>query len=83
MTKHGAQATMLSDPDLAVTRSLGLENMKPKIKPPGVAGLPIPTTILLDADHIVRWIDQAPDYQVRAAPERIRAALVEGLGLPA
>jgi peroxiredoxin len=80
MRKHGSQATMLSDPDLSVTRILGVENTAPKIKPPGVAGLPIPTTILVDADHIVRWIDQAPDYQVRAAPERIRAALVDGLG---
>ena len=83
MAKHGAQATMLADPDLAVTRILGLENTAPKMKPPGVAGLPIPTTILVDSDHVVRWIDQADDYQVRSAPERVRAALVNVLGEPA
>jgi peroxiredoxin len=82
MAKHGSQATMLADSDLAVTRLLGLENTAPKVKPPGVVGLPIPTTILVDADHVVRWIDQATDYQVRAAPERVRAALIEALGEP-
>lgn len=82
MTKHGAQATMLSDSDLSVTRALGLENTAPKVKPPGLVGLPIPTTILIDADHNVRWIDQATDYQVRSAPERVRAALVDALGEP-
>ena len=78
--KHGAQATMLSDPDLSVTRQLGLENTAPKIKPPGLVGLPIPTTILIDADHVVRWIDQAADYQVRAAPDRVRAVLADAFG---
>jgi len=82
MSKHGVQATMLADPEFSVTRKLGLENTAPKIKPPGLAGLPIPTTILIDANHIVRWIDQATDYQVRSAPERVRAALVAGLGEP-
>ena len=74
---------MLADPDLSVIRTFGLENTAPKIMPPGLAGLPIPTTILVDANHIVRWIDQATDYQVRSAPERVRAALVAGLGEPA
>jgi peroxiredoxin len=73
--KHGARAVMLSDRDLAVTRRYGLENRAPKVKPPGVAGLPIPTTILLDAHGTVRWIDQATDYQIRSRPERVLAAL--------
>ena len=83
MSKHGSKAIMLADPDLSVIRTFGLENTAPKIMPPGLAGLPIPTTILVDANHIVRWIDQATDYQVRSAPERVRAALVAGLGEPA
>jgi peroxiredoxin len=82
MHKHGAKATMLADRDLSVTRALGLENTAPKIKPPGVAGLPVPTTILVDANHVVRWIDQAQDYQIRAAPDRVRAALLDSLGEP-
>ncbi len=75
MGKHGAKAVMLSDRDLAVTRSYGLENTAPKLKPPGVPGLPVPTTILADAEGIVRWIDQADDYQVRSQPDRVLAAL--------
>ena len=82
MGKHNAKAIMLADSDMTVTRLLGLENTAPKVAPPGLIGLPIPTTILLDADHIVKWIDQATDYQVRASPERVHAALVEGLGAP-
>lgn len=82
MSKHGARAIMLADPDLTVTRRLGLENTAPAIKLPGLAGLPIPTTILVDAAHIVRWIDQASDYQIRAAPERVRSALLAALGAP-
>ena len=54
MTKHGARAVMLSDSDLSVTRLYALENTAPKVKPPGVRGLPIPTTILTDAHGIVR-----------------------------
>ena len=69
--KHGSQAVMLSDRDLSVTRRYGLENTAPKVKPPGVPGLPIPTTILADRDGIVRWIDQADDYRVRSRPQRI------------
>jgi peroxiredoxin len=78
--KHGLQAVMLSDRDLAVTRLLGLENRAPKVKPPGVPGLPVPTTILVDAHGIVRWIDQAADYQIRSRPERVGAALRDVLG---
>lgn len=80
LAKHGLDAAMLSDRDLAVTRLLGLENTAPKVKPPGVPGLPIPTTLLVDADGVVRWIDQARDYQIRAKPERVRTALREALG---
>lgn len=80
MDKHGLDAVMLSDRDLAVTRLLGLENTALKMKPPGVPGLPIPTTLLVDADGVVRWIDQAGDYQIRSKPERVEAALREALG---
>jgi len=88
MGKHGLDAVMLSDRDLAVTRRLGLENRKAGVRPRGVPGLPIPTTLLVDADGRVRWIDQARDYQVRSQPERVRAAIREafpaaGGGTPA
>ena len=66
---------MLSDPELEVTRLYNLENEAVAIRPPGVPGLPIPTTILTDPGGIVRWIDQSADYQVRSAPDRVLAAL--------
>jgi peroxiredoxin len=77
--KHGLEAVMLSDTDLAVTRLFNLENTTPLLKPSGVRRLPIPTTILVDSDGIVRWIDQADDYRVRSQPDRVLRALREGL----
>ena len=82
--KHGLHATMLSDADLAVTDLYGLRNRRsfapgrdralPEVRP-----LPIPTTVLVDAKGIVRWIDQSADFQVRSDPERVLAALREHL----
>lgn len=76
--KHGAQAIMLADPDLAVCERLNLINTK-ALGPKGIGNLPIPTTILVDREGIVRWIDQADDYQIRSAPERVNGALSEAL----
>lgn len=77
--RHGAQVTLLADPELAVTTQYGLLNHR-GLAPSGVRRLPIPTTILVDADGIVRWIDQATDYQVRSHPDRVRAAIRRTLG---
>jgi hypothetical protein len=35
----------------------------------------MPTTIIVDADHVVRWVDVHPDYSTRSEPDRILAAL--------
>ncbi len=78
-SKHGAKAVMLSDNDLSVTCQFGLKNENAEIKPPGLIGLPIPTTLIVDARGIVRWIDQAGDYMVRSRPDRVLAALEEVL----
>lgn len=77
--KHGLMATILSDHDLSVTRLYNLENKAPKIKPAGVVGIAIPTTILADRESIVRWIDQAEDYRVRSQPSRVLDALRQAL----
>jgi peroxiredoxin len=76
--KHGAKVTLLADPQLAVTKQYGLVNRRG----PGRGGLPrlpIPTTILVDAEGVVRWIDQATDYQVRSHPDRVLAAIRRSL----
>jgi peroxiredoxin len=77
--KHGLQATMLSDPDLAVTDLFGVRNQKIQTGPPGKPQ-PVPTTILTDADGIVRWIDSSENYQRRSEPEIVLAALKTHLG---
>jgi len=79
MAMHGAKAVMLSDRDLSVTRQFDLENLNTSLRPPGLEGLPIPTTILTDRDGIVRWIDQSDDYMVRSEPDRVLAALEQAL----
>ncbi|MCW5893753.1 MAG: peroxiredoxin family protein [bacterium] len=74
--KHGLRATMLPDPDLAITDRFGLRNPRNFAPRPGIViPLPIPTTILVDAAGIVRWIDQATDYMRRSDPQRVLAAV--------
>jgi peroxiredoxin len=78
--KHGLQAVMLADADASVIEALGIRNRGVHSGPPGGAPLPIPTTVLADAQGIVRWIDQSESYQQRSDPARVRAALEAHLG---
>ena len=74
--KHGLHAVMIPDPALAITDRYNLRNPKSfALKSGVIVPLPIPTTILVDAAGIVRWIDQATDYMRRSAPERVLAAI--------
>lgn len=73
---HGLQATMLADPTLAVIDRLGLRNRNfNNFKFPNRPGLPVPTTLLVERDGRVVWLDQSADYTQRSAPEVVRAAL--------
>ena len=78
--KHRLKGVMLSDRDLAVTDLFGIRNQGVHTGPPGVSGLPVPTTILVDAEGVVRWIDQSKNYQRRSDPDIVLAALREHLG---
>ena len=79
--KHGLRATMLPDPELAITDLYGLRNPKNFAPRPGVIiPLPIPTTILVDAAGIVLWMDQSTDYMRRSDPDTVRAAVRAALG---
>jgi peroxiredoxin len=74
--KHGLRAVMIPDPDLAITDRYDLRNPRNfALKSGVIVPLPIPTTILVDAGGIVRWIDQSADYMRRSAPERVLAAI--------
>lgn len=74
--RHGLRAVMLSDPDLVVTDRYNLRNPRNiALKSGLIVPLAIPTTFLVDGSGVVRWIDQADDYQKRSDPERVRAAI--------
>jgi len=76
MGKHGLRAVMLSDPDLVVTHRYNLRNPKSfALKSGIIVALAIPTTFIVDASGIVRWIDQVNDYQQRSDPDRVLAAI--------
>ena len=62
-----------SDEVRAVQVQLGLDLTD--INADGTTGLPMPTTLIVDADHVVRWVDVHPDYATRSEPEQILAAL--------
>jgi peroxiredoxin len=69
---HGLRAVMVPDPTLAITDRYNLRSPRNFAPKPGVIiPLPIPTTILVDARGIVRWIDQATDYMRRSDPARL------------
>ena len=74
---HGLQAHMLSDPDLEVTDAFGLRNTSFHSAPPGddTEALPVPTSLLVDAEGKVLWMDQAENYQRRSGPEVVLAAM--------
>ena len=79
-TVHGLQARMLSDRELAVTDAFGLRNQGIHTGPiVGAEALPVPTSLLIDADGRVLWMDQSEDYQRRSGPEVVLAALREHL----
>ena len=73
---HGLKARMLSDRDLAVTDAFGLRNQGIHSGPPfGAEALPVPTSLLIDGDGKVLWMDQSENYQRRSAPDSVLAAL--------
>ncbi len=77
---HGLQARMLSDRDLAVTDAFGLRNQGFHSGPPvGAEALPVPTSLLIDGDGKVLWMDQSQNYQRRSGPDIVLAALREHL----
>jgi len=70
---------MLADPELAVIDRYGLRNQKIQTGPPG-RPQPVPTSILADADGVIRWMDQAENYQRRSDPNVVLEALRQHLG---
>lgn len=94
-TRDGLGFTLLSDPQLAVISAYGLLHHKavefsrapftlfgiPLAMYTGRRTMAIPTTLLVDEQGIVRWIDQADDYRLRGDAERIRGAIDGAFGV--
>ena len=68
---------MLSDPQLIVTDAFGLRNTAVHSAPPNddAEALPVPTTLLLDTNGKVLWMDISEDYQRRSDPSVVLAAM--------
>ena len=73
LAKAAGILTAPSDEVRAAQVQLGLDLTD--INADGTTGLPMPATLIVDADHVVRWVDVHPDYATRSEPEQILAAL--------
>ena len=83
-----------SDAKLVAIKALGLLHQRglpfktfylfgiPLGYPTPFKSMAIPTTVLLDEDGVVRWLDQATDYRQRSDSARVEAALNEAFGPP-
>jgi peroxiredoxin len=88
--KHELAFPVLSDPGNTLARAAGILTAPSdgaraaqlelgldltQVNADGTTGLPMPATVVLDAEHTVRWIDVHPDYTGRSEPEQILAGL--------
>jgi peroxiredoxin len=88
--KNDLTFTVLSDPANQVAKTVGILTAPSSearaaqlelgldltvVNADGTTGLPMPTTVIVDADHVVRWRDVHPDYTTRSEPDQILAAL--------
>jgi peroxiredoxin len=65
--------TRPSDEILAMQKKLGVDISQANAD--GGPTLAMPTVLILDAVHMLRWIDVHPDYSTRSEPTQILAAL--------
>ena len=93
-TRDGLEMTLLADPKLDVIRRYGVEHHKaigfktgaftlfgiPLALTPSFKTMAIPTTLLVDEQGVIRWIDQTDDYRLRSSNERVLKAIGEAFG---
>jgi peroxiredoxin len=88
--KHDLGFTVLSDPGNSIARILGILTRPSDearaaqlelgldltaVNADSTVGVPMPTVAILDADHVLRWIDVHPDYSTRTEPAQVISAL--------
>lgn len=84
---------LLSDENLKAIKAFGLMHHKalafasfeilgiPLGYPTGREEMAIPTSILIDENGVVQWIDQAEDYRIRGDESRLKEALAAAFPL--
>jgi peroxiredoxin len=90
MQKHHLTYSVLSDPGLKLADQVGVVMHLSEVarqavidaglnfaatNADGSPALPMPTVLLLDAEHVVRWIKVNPDWTERSEPAEIMAAV--------
>ena len=93
--KHGLAFTVVSDPGNTIARGLGILTQPSDearaaqlqlgldlttVNADGTIALPMPTVVIADASHVIRWIDIHLDYSTRTEAAQILSAL-DQLGL--
>ena len=73
----GNRILFLADPKSELIRQLGILKEEPE---PVEQGVPHPTTVLLDTEGTIRFVDVREDYHFWLDPEALRAALASDAG---
>ncbi|MFF1923741.1 peroxiredoxin-like family protein [Streptomyces sp. NPDC058221] len=88
--KHALTYAVVSDPGNQIARQLGIVFTLGRgareaqaelgldlatVNADGTADLPLATTVLVDTDGTIRWIDVHPDYTTRSEPAEILEAV--------
>ena len=88
--KEALEFPVLSDPGLILARHLGIAYTPPPdviaanlgrgldvsaTSADGTDAVPMPATVVLDADRLVRWVDVHPDYSTRSEVADILTAV--------
>jgi peroxiredoxin len=88
--KNELSFTVLSDPGNQIAKAIGIvtgpsDDVRAaqlqlgldltEVNADGTTNLPMPTTLIVDDDHVVRWVDVHLDYTTRSEPKEILAAL--------
>ena len=71
--KHKWRIRLLADPDLAIHRLYNVQSRKFTPKRGPFRDLAIPTTILLDEDGRVLWLEQTSNFRVRPQADMVLA----------